>query len=139
MTPTMSAGFALTFQSGWASSILDVDWDGAKVEDMETTDQGTATDADGNINQTFVPSKFVDNGEYTFHIRADMTKGKPPIAKTPETITVTYPIPKGGNTAKTRVFTGYAKSFKETGKFKQFIEGDLVIKVASEVTDTPGT
>ena len=138
MSDVQSAGYQISFQSGFFGKIIDVNLDGMKREAMDNTNQANAV-SNGYIWITKQPSKFIDAGQLKLKIRFDPTKVAPPINKDAETVTITHPIPAGGVTAATEAFTGFVTDVGLAAPFKNLVEQEFTIERSGEVTYTNGT
>jgi hypothetical protein len=126
-------GTTITFQSGFFAQITNVGWDGIERGDIDTSHMTTT---EGWM--TFIPSDLKNAGELTVEISFDPDDA-PPITAAPETITVTHPIPAGGNTAATWACSGYMKSFGNAIPHDGKMTGTAVLKFSGKPTFTAGT
>ena len=126
-------GTTITFQTGFFAEIMSVGWDGLERGDIETSHMTTSSGW-----RTFQPSDLKNPGELTVEISFDPDEA-PPITAAAETVTVTFPIPTGGNTAATWACSGYMKSMSNAVPFDGKMTATCVIKFSGVPTFTPGT
>ena len=126
-------GVTVTFDTGFCAEILSVGWDGLERGDIETSHSGTS----GGW-RTFQPSDLKNPGEVSVELQFD-PDAEPPIEAAAETVTVTFPIPPGGNTAATWACSGYLRSMSAAVPYDGKMTATAVIKFSGEPTFTAGT
>lgn len=131
-------GCAIAFQSGFLAAIREVDDSGQKRNAHETTNDATPVSS-GHAHRTFIPSKLIDQGELKITLLYNPNGPAPPIDKAAETITVTLPIPIGGNTAGTIVGSGFLTESGIKIPYDNLMMQDVTLKKSGQWTYTPGT
>lgn len=96
-------------------------------EAIDTSHLGTTT------GRTFIPGDLVDNGEVEATILYDPDV-QPPFNAAPEMMTLTYPVPAGGLSGATEVFTGFITDWtKPTLVTDGLMESTITIKISGDV------
>ncbi len=108
--------------SSFSADVLSVNGNDISRADIETTHMGTTG------YKTYIPSDLVEGGtvdmEFAFN-----PNSQPPVSGAAETITITFPIPSGGTTGATLVFTGYINSWSFGDTLEEKMTGNATIKV----------
>ena len=112
-------------------NLLDVSQDGATVEDINTSDQGTTG------YETYVGSTLVEGGTYTWAINWNLLDQSALYAAmgTSDTMTATYP--KSVSTATSAANDAvpiYINSISKNGAKGDLIKGSITFKVAGTPT-----
>lgn len=126
-------GASITFSSGFAACIRDINWSGISREAIDTTCNSTSNGA-----MTFMPSDLEDPGE----LRVDLLfnpKTTPPYTSAAETITVTFPIPAGNTTATTWAASGFMTNFEFGAPYNDLMTATATLKFSGAITITPGS
>lgn len=126
-------GVTITFSSTFLASITNVEWSGISRKAIATTHAGTSAGA-----ATFLPSDIEDYGELKVDLLFNPNDA-PPITGAAETVTVTFPIPAGGNTACTWAASGFLTDFQVGVPIDDVMTATATIKFSGVVTFTDGT
>jgi hypothetical protein len=108
--------------SGFTAEVMSVAGNDITREDIEVTNMASTN------YREFIPSKLVDAGSIEMEISFD-PNSQPPIAGAAEVITITFPLPAGGATPATLVFSGYVNSWSWTSTMEEKMEGTITIKI----------
>lgn len=131
------ASIAFTTTS-FAPKITSVSVDGMERGDVETSHLGlTVYDSGVSAFRTFAPGGLIDGGTLTLGWRGHMDE-EPPISKVAETITLTL-ANTGSSSDATLAFSGYVKSYSYNGDDETAYEGQIVLKIAGDITWTDPT
>lgn len=132
--PDVGTGCALTFQSGLAAKITGMQIDGQSIAIVDVpnmADSGVPTRLFGRLKglATLVVELLLDPDENMETV----------LSAAPETVTITFPIPSGGSTAATWVFTGKATAWAADLPVEDAMTGTLTISAKSVITYTAST
>ena len=129
-SPLQGAGLTVTLPGAFTASIMNVDWSGMGVEDIDTSDVST-------VWRTFDPSVLKNPGELKLHIHFDPDQS-PPMG-TKGNIQVTYPVPAGKTTGAKWACNGYHKGLENTAPYDNKMTADLTLKFSGTPTFTPSS
>ena len=132
LEPQQGHGVAITFASGFMAWITDVSVSGIRREALETTNSSTTA------SRTFIPEKLVNYGEIRVSLQLK-TSADPPIEGAAETITITWPMEKGGATAPTWSGTGFMTAYEATGPINGIMTATATVKITGTLTFTAGS
>lgn len=132
LEPQQGHGVAITFSSGFMAWITDVSVSGIRREALETTNSSTTA------SRTFIPEKLVNYGEIRVSLQLK-TSADPPIESAAETITITWPMEKGGTTAPTWSGTGFMTAYEATGSINGIMTATATVKITGTLTFTAGS
>lgn len=134
---TEGFGLAITFNSGFCAKIINVDDGETERKPLETTNDATTT-TNSHAYATFIPSKIIQPGELKVTLLFQPNTA-PPITAAAETITITLPIPIGGNSAATLSGSGFLTKEGKKMPHDNLMMQDVVLKKSGVWTHTPGT
>jgi len=126
-------GVTITFATSFCAAITNVEWSGMSRKAIDTTHSGTSGGA-----RTFIPSDIEDYGELKVDLLFNPNDA-PPITGAAETVTVTFPIPAGGNTAGTWAASGFLTDFQCGIPIDDVMTATATIKFSGVVTFTDST
>ena len=127
--------YGITFDFGGLScspKIIDVDWDGRKVESIDPTHQGTA---DGE--RTYMSGSLKDNGSFKLTIEWAADDQPPVGSDSADTYSVTWPVHESGHTQGAKdEFDAFIEEASGNFKLGEKMVQTITIKVAGKITHT---
>lgn len=126
-------GVSISFSSTFLAQITNVTWSGISRSPIDTTYSGVSSG-----NATFIPSDIKDAGELQVELLFNPNDA-PPIASAAETVTVTFPLPSGGNTAATWAASGFLTNFEVGIPIDDRMTATATIKLSGAITYTDST
>lgn len=126
-------GTTITFDSGFLAEIRSINGPSISREFIDTSHMGTA----GGY-RTSIPQDLADPGELEVEMLFDPDE-EPPIDGAPESVTITWPIPSGGSTAATWVFSGSLVGFDVTAPYDDLMTATARLKIHGAITVTAST
>lgn len=138
MAITQDTFFGGTITFG-TSTVLSVDIlsgsrSGVTVDDIETSHATTSGDV-----KTYMAADLIEGGTYEFEVAFSPDDDVDSLLGVSNSITITYPVPSGGSTGATVVFTGYINGFDQDLPIDDRMTASLSLKVASDPVHTPST
>lgn len=130
-------GISVTFSTGFLAYIKEAEFSKFARKWIDSTNNATAVTS-GSVYETGYPSKLVSPGELDVTILSDPTKAIP-IGGALESITLTYPIPVGGSSAKTFVCSGCMLEYGDSFPIGDNVHGKAKLKFTGPPTVTLGT
>lgn len=119
----VGTGIAVAFgTSGFTAELLAVNGNDISRTDIDVTHMGSAT------YMEFQPSKLLNGGSVDIELGFD-PDAQPPIDQPPETITITFPLPSGGISPATLVFTGYVNTWSFAVPLEDKMTATATIKI----------
>lgn len=113
--------------SGFTAEILSLNGNDITREDIDVTHMGSTG------YREFMPSDLVDGGSIELELGFD-PDSQPPITSAAETVTITFPLPAGGTTPATFVFTGYINAWSWTAPIDETMTATATVKVDGQGT-----
>lgn len=113
--------------SSFTAELLSVNGNDVTREDIDATHMGSTG------YREFNPARLVDGGSIEMEFGFD-PDDQPPVTGVAETITITFPLPSGGATAATFVFTGYINAWSWGAPLEENMTGTATIKVDGKGT-----
>lgn len=126
-TVLQGTGTKITFPGSFVASIMNVDFSGMGVEDIEISDTS-------DIWRVFDPSVLKNPGELKIHIHFDPDQ-TPPLG-TKGTVTVTFPLPSGKTTPGNWACSGYMKTYEPSDPYDNKMVADVTVKFSGQPTFT---
>jgi hypothetical protein len=108
--------------SGFTADVVSLNGSDITREDIDVTHLGST----GYME--FQPANLSDGGSIEMEIHFD-PDAQPPHQADPETITITFPLPPGGISPATFVFTGYVNSWSWEVPLEEVMTAEVTIKV----------
>ena len=130
-------GCSITFNSGFCAAIINVDDGDYSRPAHDTTNDATPLNT-LHAWRTKIPSKLIDPGELKITLLYDPNK-RPPIDAAAETITVTLPLPIGGNSAATISGSGFLSKAGQKIPHDNLMMQDVVLTKSGLWTFTAGS
>ena len=129
MTMDVGTGTTIAFgTSSFSADVMSLNGSDITREDIEVTHMGST------VYREFQPSDLADGGSIEMEIGFD-PNSQPPILGVAETITITFPIPSGGASGATFIFTGYVSTWSWTSPKEEAMTASITIKVDGKGTD----
>lgn len=125
----VGTGSTLTFgTTSYTTQILSVSYSGAEVAVVDTSHFGTTGHRD------YIFGDLKEGGELSVSINYGPDEPVP--LGTQETVTLTFPIPTGGSSGATMVFSGGIRSSGFDVPLEDKMTGTFVVKVMGDITFT---
>ena len=128
MVMDVGTGTIIAFgTSGFAAEVLSLNGNDITRPDVDVTHMGSTT------YMEYQPGDLADGGSIEMEIGFD-PDSQPPVTSAAETITITFPLPSGGATSATFVFTGYVSTWSWTAPLEEVMTASITIKVDGKGT-----
>ena len=108
--------------SSFTAEVKSINGSDISREDVDVTHMGSTS------YMEFQPAELADGGSIEMEIHFD-PDSQPPILGAAETITITFPIPSGGASGATFIFTGYVNSWSWEAPLEEVMTAEITIKV----------
>ncbi len=137
MAGVQGFGISIAFQTGFCAAITHVDDGEQDRPALDTTNDATPLNS-LHAYRTKIPSKLIDPGELKITLLYNPNL-RPPIDAAAETITITLPLPIGGNTPATIAGTGFMTKAGTKIPHDGLMMQDVVLTKSGFWTYTGGT
>lgn len=108
--------------SAFTAAVVSLNGSDITREDVDVTNMASTS------YMEFQPAELADGGTIEMEIHFD-PDAQPPILGAAETITITFPIPAGGISGATFIFTGYVNSWSWEAPLEEVMTAEITIKV----------
>lgn len=126
-------GVAITFGSGFAAEITNVDHDGIERGEVDTSSHATTNNA-----MTFTPEALYDPGGVSVDIWFNPSTSIP-ITNVSESVTITFPLKSGQTNHATWSFTGFMSKFKYGVPLKGLMTATFNLKASGPIAQVAGS
>lgn len=137
MAQDIGTGTTITFgTSAWAAQLIGVNWNGISRESILTAIMSTVG------GRTFIPSDTYDPGEVVLEVAWDPDVPPPVVFNgptVPETVTITFPIPSGGNVGGKLAASMFITGFEINDPWEERMTATVTLKASGDITQTDHT
>lgn len=114
-------GTTLTFDTGFFSTIVGIQWTGIERASVDATNFSTSG------GKVFEPGDTLDGGELVVDIQ-HVTTEVPPLSGAAENVTITWPD------AETHIFSGFMTGYEITAADEEVVRATARIKATGDIT-----